>query len=59
LLAVFVGFYGLRLGCGYLVTYVLEWNLFWLWFALIGDYVARAALKSWRFASDHWLRLRI
>ncbi len=59
LLAVFLGFYGLRLGCGYLVTHVLEWNLFWLWFALIGDYVARAALKSWRFAGNRWERLRI
>lgn len=59
LFAVFVGFYGLRLGCGFLVTYVLGWSLLWLWLALIGDYVARAALKSWRFASNRWQLVRV
>jgi putative MATE family efflux protein len=54
LVAVFIGFYGCRLGCAYLVAHVFHWDLQWLWFSLVGDYVARAILKSWRFQSNRW-----
>jgi putative MATE family efflux protein len=54
LVAVFVGFYGCRLGVAYLVTFVFQLDLFWLWFALVGDYVARALLKGYRFKSGRW-----
>lgn len=54
LVAVFIGFYGCRLGCAYLVAHVFHWDLQWLWFSLVGDYIARAILKSWRFQSNRW-----
>ncbi|MGD0949696.1 MAG: MATE family efflux transporter [Candidatus Binatia bacterium] len=53
LVAVFVGFYGCRLACAYLAV-LLHLSLPWVWFALMGDYIARAALKAWRFHSGHW-----
>jgi len=35
-------------------TFVLHLSLPWVWFALIGDYIARASLKGWRFRSGRW-----
>ncbi len=52
--AVVVGFYACRLGGAYVASRWLGLGLFWVWFALIGDYVARAALKGWRFRSGRW-----
>ena len=57
LVAVFVGFYGCRLAFAYVAAVVLHCSLAWVWFALIGDYLARAALKSWRFRSGGWKRI--
>ena len=54
LVAVFVGFYGCRLAFAYVATFVLHLSLPWVWFALIGDYIARASLKGWRFRSGRW-----
>jgi putative MATE family efflux protein len=54
LVAVFVGFYGCRLAFAYVAAVVLHLSLAWVWFALMGDYIARAALKSWRFRSGRW-----
>src|SRR5262245_2508497 len=59
LLAVLIGFYGCRLGFAAVATYVLGAPVFWVWFALIGDYVARAALKGWRFRSGAWQLVRV
>lgn len=54
LLAVVVGFYGCRLGWAYAAAYLLNLSLFWVWFALIGDYLARALLKGYRFHTGRW-----
>jgi putative MATE family efflux protein len=54
LVAVFVGFYGCRLAFAYMATFVLHLSLPWVWFALVGDYIARAGLKWWRFRSGRW-----
>jgi putative MATE family efflux protein len=54
LIAVFVGFYGCRLAFAYVATFVLHLSLPWVWFALIGDYIARASLKAWRFRGGRW-----
>lgn len=59
LVAVFVGFYGCRLGCAYLASQVFHLELQWLWFSLVGDYIARAALKTWRFRGDRWQKIRV
>jgi Na+-driven multidrug efflux pump len=59
LIAVFVAFYGCRLGFAYVVTFWLGLGVFWLWFALIGDYIARSALKSWRFHSGRWKTVKV
>lgn len=57
--SVLIGFYICRLGFAYLVTYVLGLGLFWLWFALVGDYIARAVLKWYRFRSGRWKTIAV
>jgi len=59
LLTVLIGFYVCRLGFAYCVTYVFELSLFWLWFALVPDYVARVVLKVARFRSNRWQEIRV
>ena len=59
LVAVFVGFYGCRLAFAYVAAVVLHASLAWVWFALMGDYLARAALKSWRFRSGRWKHIAV
>lgn len=58
LVAVFVAFYGCRLAFAY-VAVALHSSLAWVWFALIGDYLARAALKSWRLRSGRWQHITL
>jgi putative MATE family efflux protein len=53
LVAVVVGFYGARLLFAWAAV-GLGADLFWVWFALLPDYVARGALKAWRFRSGGW-----
>lgn len=59
LATVIVAFYGCRLGFAFTVTRLLGLGLPWLWASLIGDYIARAALKGWRFRSGRWRRIRV
>jgi putative MATE family efflux protein len=59
LLTVLVAFYGCRLGFAFVVVSLLHLGLAWLWAALIGDYVARAALKAWRFRNGAWKTLTV
>lgn len=56
---VIVGFYGARLGWAWLVANAFQWDVTWVWLALLGDYVLRAALKGWRFRSDAWQYARV
>lgn len=58
LLAVIVGFYGARLGFAWAAA-SLQFGLGWVWFALLGDYVARAGLKAYRFRSGSWKRIEV
>jgi putative MATE family efflux protein len=59
LLTVVIAFYGFRLGFAWLVVSVLNLSLTWLWAALIGDYVARATLKAWRFKRGAWQAIAV
>jgi putative MATE family efflux protein len=59
LLTVLVGFYGARLGCAWAAASLFGLELVWVWAALLGDYVARAVLKAYRFHSGAWKRIRI
>jgi putative MATE family efflux protein len=59
LLTVLVAFYGCRLGFAFVAASVLHLSVAWLWAALIGDYIARAALKSWRFRSGRWKSIAV
>jgi putative MATE family efflux protein len=59
LLTVLIAFYGCRLGMSLLVVGVLNLGLPWLWAALIGDYVARASLKAWRFKRGDWQAIAV
>jgi putative MATE family efflux protein len=56
---VIFGFYGARLGWAWIAASVLALSVTWVWLALLGDYVLRAALKSWRFRSGAWKRIRV
>ena len=58
-MTLFVGLYGCRLAFAWIVTHVFELSVPWLWAALIGDYAARAAMKSWRYRSRAWQRVRV
>ncbi len=59
LVTVFIGFYCARLGCAWMAQSVFALSITWVWAALIGDYVLRAVLKSWRFHSGRWQRIRV
>lgn len=59
LVVVFVSFYGGRLAFAYLAAVVLHLSLPWVWFALVGDYLARAGLKAWRFHSGCWKHITV
>jgi putative MATE family efflux protein len=59
LLAVILGFYGCRLGFATAVTFWWGLGLFWLWFALVGDYLARSVLKGYRFHSGRWQTIAV
>jgi putative MATE family efflux protein len=54
LVAMLIAFYGCRLGSAWVVTHVLGLDLLWVWAAIVGDYVARVALKGMRFRSGRW-----
>jgi len=56
--AVCIGFYGCRLGFAYAAV-LLHLSLSWVWFALMGDYIARAVLKAWRFQSGRWKHIAV
>jgi len=58
LVAVVVGFYACRLGFAY-AAILLQLTLVWVWLALLGDYIARAVLKTWRFRSGTWKHIRV
>lgn len=59
LLTVLIAFYGCRLGMSLLVVGVLHLSLAWLWASIIGDYVARASLKAWRFRRGDWQAISV
>ncbi len=59
LLTVLIGFYGARLGFAWLAADVFHVGLVWIWGALLGDYLLRAALKGWRFRSGRWKTIRV
>jgi Na+-driven multidrug efflux pump len=56
---VLLGFYVCRLGFAWIATTVLHLGVVWVWAALLGDYAARAVLKSWRFRSGVWKHARV
>jgi Na+-driven multidrug efflux pump len=57
LFAVIGGFYVCRLGFAWVVAFWLQATLFWVWFALLGDYAARVVLKGLRFRSGQRKRV--
>lgn len=59
LLTVLIAFYGCRLGMSFLVVGVLHLSLAWLWASIIGDYIARASLKAWRFKRGDWQAIAV
>lgn len=64
LYVVLIGFYLCRLAFAYAATFVFRdvndgGTAFWLWFALVPDYIVRAILKGWRFRSGRWKHIRV
>jgi putative MATE family efflux protein len=54
-----LAFYGGRLGASWVITRWLDVDIVWLWSTIIGDYLLRAVLKSHRFHSGRWKRVRV
>lgn len=53
LVATFLGLIGMRCGLAALATF-LGVEVFWVYAALVGDYVLKASLLIWRFRSGRW-----
>ena len=43
----------------WLVTHVLQLDIFWLWRVVLLDFTARATLKTWRFQTGRWRYARV
>ncbi|MBM4268659.1 MAG: MATE family efflux transporter [Deltaproteobacteria bacterium] len=59
LVSVLIAFYVVRLGTSFVVAGILHLPLVWLWGTIIGDYIVRAALKSWRFRQGVWRTIQV
>ncbi|MDH3644340.1 MAG: MATE family efflux transporter, partial [Gammaproteobacteria bacterium] len=53
LMATFLGLIGMRCGLAALATY-LGVPVFWVYAALLGDYLLKGILLTWRFRSGRW-----
>ncbi|MEQ8482770.1 MAG: MATE family efflux transporter [Pseudomonadales bacterium] len=53
LMATFLGLIGMRCGLAALATW-LKMPVFWVYAALVGDYLLKGALLVWRFHSGRW-----
>jgi putative MATE family efflux protein len=53
LVATFLGLIGMRCGLAALATF-MGLPVFWVYAALVGDYLLKAALLIWRFRSGRW-----
>jgi len=53
LVATFLGLIGMRCGLAAVATF-LGVPVFWVYAALIGDYLLKASLLIWRFRSGRW-----
>ena len=53
LLATIIGLIVARLGLASLFT-ALDLSIYWVYSALMGDYVAKAIMLSWRFYRGRW-----
>jgi putative MATE family efflux protein len=56
LIATFLGLIGMRCGLAALATW-LQTPVFWVYAALVGDYLLKGALLIWRFRSGRWRTL--
>jgi putative MATE family efflux protein len=56
LVATFLGLIGVRCGLAALATW-LKLPVFWVYAALVGDYLLKGALLVWRFHSGRWRTL--
>ena len=52
--AALVGNWGLRVPMAFLVAFVLEWSVLWVWFALSFDHLARSAWMLVAFRRGRW-----
>jgi putative MATE family efflux protein len=53
LIVTFLGLIGIRCGLAALATY-LQLPVFWVYAALVGDYLLKGAMLVWRFRSGRW-----
>ena len=56
LVATFLGLIGMRCGLAALATF-MQMPVFWVYAALVGDYLLKATLLIWRFRSGRWRTL--
>ncbi|MDP6826979.1 MAG: MATE family efflux transporter [Pseudomonadales bacterium] len=53
LMATFFGLIGMRVGLAALFTY-MQLPVFWVYAALVGDYLLKGCMLMWRFWRGHW-----
>lgn len=56
---VIVSMYLVRLPMALLVAYVLKWNVYWVWMAMVFAHLARAEFLHWTWRREHWRRIRL
>jgi putative MATE family efflux protein len=59
LLGATIGNWLFRVPLALLFAVVLEWDVVWVWYALIVDHMARAALLVWSFRRGRWKTRRV
>ncbi|MDA1076479.1 MAG: MATE family efflux transporter [Proteobacteria bacterium] len=53
LMATLLGLIGMRCGWAVVATW-MQMDVFWVYAALVGDYVLKGAMLIWRFRGDRW-----
>jgi len=59
LFAILTGLFGFRLAGSALVRFVFEGGVVAVWCCLLADYLVKASLLAWRFASGRWQHVRL
>lgn len=57
--ATIIGMWGVRVPLAFLFGIWLELGVYYVWTAMIADWMVRMALLLWRYQSGHWQQIRV